>query len=56
MRCSRSPSSTAWESCRDAAKRLFISAATVKTHVLHIFAKLVLNDRATAVAAGFSRC
>jgi DNA-binding NarL/FixJ family response regulator len=40
---------------RDAAKRLFISEATVKTHVLHIFAKLGVNDRAAAVAAGFER-
>jgi len=40
---------------RDAARRLFISEATVKTHVLHIFAKLGVNDRAAAVAAGFER-
>ncbi len=40
---------------RDAAGRLFISEATVKTHVLHIFAKLGVNDRAAAVAAGFER-
>ena len=40
---------------RDAASRLFISEATVKTHVLHIFAKLGVNDRAAAVAAGFER-
>ncbi len=34
---------------------LFISEATVKTHVLHIYAKLGVNDRAAAVAAGFER-
>jgi DNA-binding NarL/FixJ family response regulator len=40
---------------RDAATRLFISEATVKTHVLHIFAKLGVNDRAAAVATAFER-
>lgn len=40
---------------REAAARLFISEATVKTHVLHIYAKLGVNDRAAAVAAGFQR-
>jgi len=40
---------------RDAAARLYISQATVKTHVLHIFAKLGVNDRAAAVAVGFER-
>jgi DNA-binding NarL/FixJ family response regulator len=40
---------------REAAKRLFISEATVKTHLLHIYAKLNVNDRAAAVAAAFDR-
>ena len=40
---------------REAAARLFISEATVKTHVLHIYAKLGVNDRAAAVATGFER-
>ena len=40
---------------RETARRLFISEATVKTHVLHIFAKLGVNDRAAAVAVGFER-
>ncbi|HEY3504265.1 MAG TPA: response regulator transcription factor [Actinocatenispora sp.] len=40
---------------REAAARLFISEATVKTHLLHIYAKLGVNDRAAAVATAFHR-
>jgi len=40
---------------RDAAKELFISEATVKTHLLHIYGKLGVNDRAAAVAVGYQR-
>ncbi len=40
---------------RDAAQALLISEATVKTHLLHIYAKLSVNDRAAAVAEGFNR-
>jgi DNA-binding NarL/FixJ family response regulator len=40
---------------REAAARLFISEATVKTHLLHIYAKLNVGDRAAAVAEGFNR-
>jgi DNA-binding NarL/FixJ family response regulator len=40
---------------RETAKRLFISEATVKTHLLHIYAKLEVRDRASAVAAGYQR-
>ncbi|ROT31312.1 response regulator transcription factor [Micromonospora sp. HM5-17] len=40
---------------REAARQLFISEATVKTHLLHVYAKLGVNDRAAAVAAAFSR-
>ncbi len=38
-----------------AAARLFISEATVKTHLVHIYAKLDVNDRAAAVATAFER-
>jgi DNA-binding NarL/FixJ family response regulator len=40
---------------REAAKRLFISEATVKTHLIHIYSKLGVNDRAAAVAEAFDR-
>ncbi|MFE6964200.1 response regulator [Agromyces sp. NPDC057679] len=40
---------------RESAAELFISEATVKTHVLHIFEKLGVNDRAAAVAVGYRR-
>jgi DNA-binding NarL/FixJ family response regulator len=45
----------AGETNRGAATRLFISEATVKTHLLHIYAKLEVNDRAAAVAAAYER-
>jgi DNA-binding CsgD family transcriptional regulator len=37
---------------QQAANELFISAATVKTHLAHIYAKLEASDRAEAVATG----
>jgi DNA-binding NarL/FixJ family response regulator len=40
---------------RDAAARLFISEATVKTHLMHIYGKLGVSDRAAAVAEAFDR-
>jgi hypothetical protein len=40
---------------REAAARLFISEATVKTHLLHIYAKLGVSDRAAAIAEAFDR-
>ncbi|WP_035848530.1 response regulator [Kitasatospora azatica] len=40
---------------KEAAKRLFISEATVKTHLLHLYAKLGVRDRAAAVAEGYKR-
>jgi DNA-binding NarL/FixJ family response regulator len=40
---------------RQAAAKLFISEATVKTHLLHIYAKLGVNDRAATVTEAFDR-
>src|SRR6201986_1553708 len=40
---------------REAAAKLFISEATVKSHLLNIYAKLGVSDRAAAVAEGFNR-
>ncbi|GAA1867749.1 response regulator transcription factor [Asanoa iriomotensis] len=40
---------------REAAAALFISEATVKTHLLNIYSKLGVSDRAAAVAEAFHR-
>lgn len=40
---------------REVAERLFVSEAPVKTHLLHIYAKLGVNDRAAAVGAAFEK-
>jgi DNA-binding NarL/FixJ family response regulator len=40
---------------RDAAAQLFVSEATVKTHLLHVYGKLGVRDRAAAVAEGYKR-
>jgi DNA-binding NarL/FixJ family response regulator len=40
---------------KEAAVRLFISEATAKTHLLRIYAKLGVSDRAAAVAEAFNR-
>jgi DNA-binding NarL/FixJ family response regulator len=40
---------------REAARHLFISEATVKTHLLNIYAKLDVSDRAAAVAEAYNR-
>lgn len=40
---------------REIAEHLFISEATVKTHLMHIYEKLGVNDRASAVATGYEK-
>ena len=40
---------------REAAVRLFITEATVKSHLLNIYTKLGVGDRAAAVAEAFNR-
>ncbi|WP_020499646.1 response regulator [Sciscionella marina] len=40
---------------REAAARLFITEATIKTHLLNIYAKLGVGDRAAAVAVAYER-
>jgi DNA-binding CsgD family transcriptional regulator len=40
---------------RETAAKLFVSEATVKTHLLDIHAKLGVSDRAAAVAEAFDR-
>lgn len=37
------------------AKRLFVSEATVKTHLVHLFGKLGVDDRTAAVTAALER-
>ena len=43
------------EGNREAANKLFISESTVKTHLLHIYEKLGVRDRAAAVAEAYKR-
>ncbi|MGI5458113.1 response regulator [Streptomyces sp. CA-249302] len=40
---------------REIARQLFISEATVKTHLTHLYAKLGVSDRAAAVATAYQR-
>lgn len=40
---------------RDVARALFMSEATVKTHPVHIFAKLGVDDRTAAVTTALVR-
>lgn len=40
---------------REAAKRLFISEASIKTHLQHIYDKLDVRDRAAAVGEAYRR-
>jgi DNA-binding NarL/FixJ family response regulator len=40
---------------REAAKKLFVSEATIKTHLLHIYDKLGVRDRAAAVGEAYKR-
>lgn len=40
---------------REIAAELFISEATVKTHLTHIYGKHAVKDRASAVAAAYDR-
>ena len=40
---------------REAAALLLISEATVKTHLLHIYAKLGVSDRTAAITEGSTR-
>jgi DNA-binding NarL/FixJ family response regulator len=40
---------------REVARRLFISEASVKTHLLHVYDKLGVRDRAAAVGEAYRR-
>ncbi|MEV0482921.1 response regulator transcription factor [Streptomyces sp. NPDC050508] len=40
---------------REIARELFISEATVKTHLTHLYGKLGVKDRAAAVAVAYER-
>ena len=40
---------------REAAAKLFLTEATIKSHLLNIYAKLGVNDRAAAVTEAFHR-
>ena len=42
-------------SAREGASKLFVSEATIKTHLLHIYDKLGVRDRAGAVGEAYKR-
>ena len=50
--CARSPTATPTPRSPNV---LYISEATVKTHLIHIYDKLAVSDRAAAVARAFER-
>lgn len=57
---SRHGRSTCWEVANgntnaEIAVRLYISAATVKIHLIHICDKLSVSDRAAAVARAYEK-
>ena len=43
------------KSNKETSQALFISEATVKTHLIHIFSKLGVNDRTAAVTVALER-
>lgn len=40
---------------QEVARQLLVSEATVKTHLLHLYPKLGVRDRAAAVRVAFQR-
>ena len=40
---------------KEVARDLYLSEATVKTHLMHIFAKLGVDDRTAAVTVAMER-
>jgi len=40
---------------REAARLLFVSEASIKTHLQHIYDKLGVRDRSAAVGEGYRR-
>ena len=42
-------------SAPDIARRMYLSPATIRTHLQHVYAKLEVSDRAAAVAEAMRR-